>query len=118
MRNRTVEQVIGDLTEILQEEIESRGESGGAALVRDILDRSYAGLKAKHWPWMPHPPKCDGPHVVVRAKKEIKFEVPITAQELEMIQDLVLTGFYGEDPSECAERLIAERLREIVPDRK
>jgi hypothetical protein len=41
-----------------------------------------------------------------------------TAKVVELLEELVATGLHGKNPTEAAERLISEKLREMIAARQ
>lgn len=46
----------------------------------------------------------------------VKITISTTQPVQEHLEKLVLTGFYGKNPAEAAERLLANSIRDLVKD--
>lgn len=46
----------------------------------------------------------------------VQITISTTQPVQEHLEKLVLTGFYGKNPAEAAERLLANALRDLVKD--
>lgn len=42
------------------------------------------------------------------------LRISTTPRVIELLEELVATGLYGKNPAEAADRLLTEKLREII----
>lgn len=45
-----------------------------------------------------------------------ELRVSTTPQVIELLRSLVTTGLYGKNPAEATERILAEKLRELIAE--